>query len=125
MRYDPPPPPESTGDGGVPLEQPPNKAETMRISFQSPLPYHPYLEPERTVAPGETRLLDLWVASDGAFEPVSLLERAGKRHWVRPFRQGERYENERDELGRALGTELKRLLPQGALTVTTFQDQKV
>ena len=97
----------------------------MRISFASPVPYYPYFEPDRPTAPNELRLLDLWVASSGAFEPVSLLDRDGARRWVRPFRPGDRHERVQAKLASVLEPELWQLLPAGTITVTTHQDQKV
>jgi hypothetical protein len=121
MRYEPKP--EAPG---TKLSEPgAAKSETMRISFDSPLPYYPYFEPDRATAPDELRMLDLWVASDGAFEPVSLLERDGARHWVRPFRAGDRHERVQAKLASVIEPELWRLLPAGTITVTTYQDQKV
>ena len=121
MRYEPKPeaPGAKLSDPGA------AKSETMRISFDSPLPYYPYFEPDRANAPGELRMLDLWVASDGAFEPVSLFERDGARHWVKPFRSGDRHERAQAKIASVLDPELWRLLPAGSVTVTTFQDQKV
>jgi hypothetical protein len=121
MRYEPKP--EAPG---TKLAEPGSaKSETMRISFASPVPYYPYFEPERPAAPDEHRLLDLWVASNGAFEPVSLLDRDGARRWVRPFRPGDRHERVQAKLASVLEPELWQLLPAGSLTVTTHQDQKV
>ncbi|HEX6275249.1 MAG TPA: DUF2330 domain-containing protein, partial [Polyangiaceae bacterium] len=120
MRYEPKP--EAAGTRLV--EPDAAKSETMRISFDSALPYYPYFEPERPGVPDELRLLELWVASDGAFEPVSVLDRDGTRRWVRPFRAGDRHDRVQAKLASVLAPELWRLLPAGAVTVTTYQDQK-
>jgi hypothetical protein len=120
MRYEPKP----AAPGAASPEPGAAMSETMRISFDSPLPYYPYFEPERTSAPGELRLLDLWVASDAALEPVSVLERDGTRRWVRPFRAGKRYDRVEARLAGLLEPELWRLLPSGKVTIATYQDQK-
>jgi hypothetical protein len=121
MRYEPKPEPPGTklAEAGS------AKAETMRISFRTMAPYYPYFEPDRRAPQNELRLLDLWVATDGWFEPASVLERDGMRRWVRPFRPGDRYEHAGPTLTAALGPELLGLVPQGDLVVATYQDQKV
>jgi hypothetical protein len=114
MRYEP-----SPGDKGK------TKSETVRISFDSPLPYYPYLEPDARSgkAPGTNpRLLDIWLVSTRDFVPVA--PRSGaKPDRVRPFLDGSRYKakNVRAKLASAVEPAL---LPDGELRLQRFADQK-
>jgi len=114
MRYEP-----SPGDKGK------TKAETVRISFDSPQPYYPYLEPDPPAgkAPGKKpRLLDIWLVSTRDFVPVT--SRSGaKPDRVRPFLDGSRYnaKNVRAKLAYAVEPAL---LPDGELHLQRFADQK-
>jgi hypothetical protein len=123
MRYDPPkgkdaPPP----DGRV-------NAETMRISFATPVPYYPYLEPE--LAPNmklglDPRLMELWYVGSEEVVPVAVQEHEGKLRWVRPLHEGQVYEEARGSLELILEPELRELLPEKVpLVLQTFQDQKL
>jgi hypothetical protein len=114
MRYEPAP-----GDKGK------TKAETVRISFDSPLPYYPYLEPDAPAgkAAGKSpRLLEIWLVSTRDFVPVA--PRSGeKADRVRPFLDGSRYsaKNLRSKLASAVDAAL---LPDGQLRLQRFADQK-
>jgi len=123
MRYDPPRRKAKEGSEGTVL------AETMRISFDSPLPYYPYLEPEPPAAMAglgivSPRLLELWVVGREEMVPVALREQDGERHWVRPLQGGQVTADARKKLEAAFEDEVESLLPSGALVVQTFQDQK-
>ena len=102
-------------------------AETMRISFDTPVPYYPYQEPA-SKAPqddAEPRLAELWLISQRTFVPVASRERGGKSRWVRPFRAGHSYKAaDRGALASALA-EARSLLPKGRLQVQRFMDQKL
>jgi hypothetical protein len=113
MRYEP-----ARGDKGK------TTAETIRISFDVPLPYYPYLEPVPRAgkALASPRLLDIWLASTRDFVPV--VSRAGdKADWVRPFVDGSRYTSAsvRSTLASTLEAAL---LPAGQLRLQRFADQK-
>ncbi|MFV8754454.1 DUF2330 domain-containing protein [Nannocystaceae bacterium ST9] len=102
-------------------------AETLRISFATPIPYYPYLEPdaEPDAEPAsEPRLLELWMIGTAAVEPIALREHEGRRRWVRPLRAGQRHDDARAAIEAALEPELEALLPAGPLVLQTFQDQK-
>ncbi len=125
MRYEPP----RRGKSVQSAREASTKAETVRISFDTPLPYYPYLEPQPappTVRP--ERLLDVWLVSRELFIPVATHEQDGKLRWVRPLAAGERYTGEnRPALERALGTQSAKVLPAGPdspLIVQRFMDQK-
>ncbi|MFO0547604.1 MAG: DUF2330 domain-containing protein [Polyangiaceae bacterium] len=124
MRYDPPKADKDKKD----KTDKSVRAETIRISFKSPVPYYPYFEPlpeENAPAP-EARLLELWVVSPrGQLLPVAALtdENASTR-WVRPMRAGVAHTTAQDGLRAIFDDELDKLLPSGELTVSTFQDQK-
>jgi hypothetical protein len=122
MRYDPP------KDSAAKESAPQTKAETMRISFDTPLPYYPYFEPEPASPPAasDPRLLEVWLVSHAAFVPVAVREQAGRARWVRPLATGQSYDSDnRERLTSALGTEAA-LLPRSAapLRVGRFMDQK-
>jgi hypothetical protein len=98
-------------------------AETVRISFSTPVPYYPYLEPRRPVgAAAPERLLDLWLVSSAPWTPISARRAGGKTEWVRPFRPT-RGSAARYQLA-SLSDEIQPLLPSGTLQLQTFQDQK-
>lgn len=112
MRYDPP-------KGGK--VRPTIESETMRISFDTPVPYYPYLEPAAPA--GDERLLDLWVVGGKKVVPVAMREQDGKRSWIRPLRAGQVHADAREKLA-TFGEDFTALLPEGELVVQTFQDQK-
>ena len=115
MRYEPPA--EASSAARV-------VAETVRISFSTPVPYYPYLEPRRAAgAPSPERLLDLWLVSTAPWTPISARTAGSKTAWVRPFRPT-RGSAARYQLEASLGDELVSLLPNGTVTLQTFQDQK-
>ena len=125
MRYDPKRV-EAKKDHESKGEQPPKlSAETIRISFSSPLPYYPYLEPLHRVAEKQApRIVSLWLASNEAFVPVTLERRGSERHWVTPFREGARSDSAEEGLRDALGDDLGRLASSATKVVQTFEDQK-
>jgi len=106
----------------------PVAAETVRISFDTPIAYYPYFEPEPRHNPKSVRLLEVWYVGSAAVVPVAQFEDpaqpAAPPQWVRPLRAGEQARDARAQLTAALPDQLERLLPAGELTVQTFQDQK-
>lgn len=120
MRYDP-----ETAEGAGSLGA--VTAETMRISFDTPLPYYPYLEPtkpEAAKAGLDPRLMELWVVGQREVIPVALQRDEDGGSWVQPLAAGEVYRDSRELLSTLLEPELRELLPAGKLVVQTFQDQK-
>lgn len=116
MRYDPPKR-KSSEDANAPLA-----AETIRISFDTPVPFYPYLEP--TMERGnDPRVLDLWMVGTQAVTPVAVRDQDGKREWIRPLRTGEHKDDAR-ELLTGIEPSIDAALPAGKLIVQTFQDQK-
>jgi hypothetical protein len=108
-------------------------AETIRLSFATPVPYYPYREPEHAAAPdAKERLVGIWLVTEGAARvPVAVRELDGKREVVRPFREGMRpFGADAATVTAAVGDELKGLVPAVArvdkmLNVQVFEDQKV
>jgi hypothetical protein len=101
------------------------EAETMRISFATPVPYYPYLEPESKFLTEQPRLMELWYVGRDKVQPVALRDKDGTATWVRPLQPGlVTDEAARDELLPTLSPPLTKLLPKGDLVVQTFQDQK-
>ena len=117
LRYDPPRKKQSGGAMG---------AETIRISFPTPMPYYPYLEPEEPDLPrNDPRLLEVWYAGTKPVIPVCLREYRGTNTWTRPLRAGESYEGDaRASFAKAIDKEISELLPSGSVVVQTFRDQK-
>src|SRR5262249_16235495 len=102
------------------------RSETIRISFKTPLAYYPYLEPQPPdSSSGSDRLLDLCLVSPSPVLPVGAHESGAKRDWVRPMREGQRFEKANDRLAAILRPEIESLLPSGNVIVETLQDQKV
>lgn len=92
-------------------------SRAVRFSFDSPLPYYPYEEPED--APEQRgRELQVWLVTQGFHVPLAPV--AGKIR--RPWSEGVRYEGE-GEIASALGDELGALVPAGA-RLSTFGDWK-
>lgn len=126
MRYDPPKQVAAKEPNAL-LD-----AETIRISFSTPVPYYPYFEPRppQLGAAGDrpaARLLELWVVSPAAVTPIVAKTSLGKTSWLRPMQEGTTSadgEPTRKTLEATLGEEMAKLLPPGPLVVQTFQDQK-
>jgi hypothetical protein len=123
MRYDPPPVPPAATDAG---EGSSTGAETVRVSFDTPLPYYPYLEPD--LAPGaattDPRMLEVWLVTHAPLTPVAARTRGGATSWVRPLAEGDPFpKNQREKLVSALGPDAS-VLPPGELAVQRFMDQK-
>lgn len=118
MRYDPPS--KAEADAAI-------VAETIRISFATPVAYYPYFEPSASAASSEQRLLELWYVGSDPVVPVTRIEAdAGSVSWANPFQPGQQFDSSRGRtsLEAALADELEQLLPAGDLVVQTFQDQK-
>jgi hypothetical protein len=117
MRYDPP----KRARPSLAVE-----AETIRISFATPMPYYPYFEPtDPDIVPATRRLLELWYVGETPVIPVALREHEdGLREWVRPLRPGKQTDETRARVQTALPPELDKMLPAGELVLQTFQDQK-
>ena len=116
MRYDPPIGAEVAADRPV-------EAETIRVSFDTPIPYYPYVEPagSGTASP---RVLELWYAGVDRVNPIALRDKDGEQEWVRPLKPGAEYPQARVGLVDALEPELEAVLPEGDLVVQTFRDFK-
>jgi hypothetical protein len=113
MRYDPP---RGAGDDTT--------SEVMRISFDSPAPYYPYLEPEHGDARTVPRMMDLWLVSDEETVPVASQDLDGASRWVRPLLAGATYRGARPALAEALGVGATILPVKVDLVVQRFADQK-
>lgn len=119
MRYDPPKGTNAAGDGEV-------QSETIRISFDTPMPYYPYREPDAPSGEAaQDRTLDLWYVGREPVTPLSLLLKPGNRQWVQPLASGEQYDDARAALDGVLPNELDEIVPAGSLVVQTFEDHKV
>jgi len=117
MRYEPP-------SGRPNLVR--TNAETVRISFDTPLAYYPYAEPEPPAGSttGAPRMLELWYVSQSRGVPVALLTKGESSTWVRPMQAGRQFStNAPTLLKRGFGSALE-LLPAPPLVVQRFIDQK-
>ncbi len=121
MRYDPPA--DARARRSAPIA-----AETVRISFDTPIAYYPYFEPEPEHDPKTPRLLEVWYVGTDPVVPVAQLtdpaQQGSKPRWVRPLKPGHQHLRARKQIEAALLDELEALLPAGELVVQTFQDQK-
>ena len=121
MRHEPP---KQAAAAGGPAS---TTSETIRISFDTPLPYYPYMEPDRPAGTdgGEGRLLEVWLATKGLHAPVAARRSAdGSTTWSRPLAEGRRYAPaNRSTVEDALDAE-KGLLFGGDVVVQRFMDQK-
>lgn len=130
MRYNEPPPPPL---GGMRIST--VKAETIRISFATAVPFYPYLEPSEPAKGG--RALELWFAAKERYVPLAHKAGVGV---VQPMRAGNSYATSSDaatfhgnpnnpnpsavRTGRLseLPSSIRGIVPEGFLD--TFQDQK-
>jgi len=97
-------------------------SRTLRISFESELPYYPYREPAD--APSQAnRELSLWVVSDALLVPYAGVTHQDEWRLRRPFSEGDRFVPEVGGLEETLGKELSGLLPRSRY-VQTFGDFK-
>lgn len=108
-------------------------AETVRLSFDTPVPFYPYLEPESHTdsrRSGRTdRLLRTWVITDREVSPVAArvtmgaMSRAAQVSHVVPWGIGTE-STDRAAMTRALGPELGKLVPASA-TLQTYADTRI
>lgn len=151
LRYDPPAAAAAKGATGTKTAKATTpsgllpkgtEAETVRISFDTPLPYYPYFEPRGQGASARRRALQMWLVASAEAAPVSVVQKAAEiPRWVRPLslvrslndpsRTGATTtrtpggpETNRKKLMRALDDSLEQLLPAGPLVVQVFEDQK-
>ncbi|HEX6764178.1 MAG TPA: DUF2330 domain-containing protein [Polyangiaceae bacterium] len=101
------------------------KAETLRISFDTPLAFYPYYEPDPS--PGENRdaprMLEMWFVSTMRVVPVAARSAGGEVSWVRPMATGLEFSGTREGVQATFG-EAFELLPSGRLSIQHFIDQK-
>jgi len=117
FRYDPP----KKKDAAAPRDL---ASETVRISFSTPHPYYPYLEPtgSRTMP---RRLLQVWLVTDEPMRPIAARELEGRLSHTQPWRAGLAHPTKKKDLARSLGA-LGKLLPKDddQLWVQTFRDTR-
>jgi hypothetical protein len=118
MRYEPP--------RATPGTTPRTGAETVRLSFDTPVAYYPYFEPDAPsgAAPVASRMLELWYASQRRGVPVSARNAGGTVTWVRPMEAGRQFSTTADPLLRRGFGPAHELLPKPPLVIQRFIDQK-
>ena len=113
-------------------------SESVRLTFKTPVPYFPYLEPPSASAPakpaeGEAATepqqilpheMQVWLVSTSRREPRVRRMVAGQApRWAWAWESGMTYDPSHDELAKSLGKHAA-LLPRGDLTVQTFKDTR-
>jgi hypothetical protein len=97
-------------------------SRTVRLSFDTALPYYPYHEPDD--APEQRgRELQVWLVTQGLHQPLAPHVSGGEVSIHRAWSEGTRYDASPSEIASAFGTELASLVPSGA-RVMTFGDWK-
>lgn len=97
-------------------------SRTVRLSFDTALPYYPYHEPDD--APEQRgRELQVWLVTQGLHQPLAPHVNGGEVSIHRAWSEGTRYDASPSEIASAFGTELASLVPSGA-RVMTFGDWK-
>lgn len=100
------------------------RAETVRISFSTAVPYYPYMEPAGAPV-ASPRSLVVWVVGDRKFVPVALASQRTPARWKRPWASRQSGQLERDDLRDVLGAELFALVSNRPRHfVEVFEDQK-
>jgi len=101
-------------------------AETVRISFETPVPYYPYREPDAGDV-GVDRILSLWLLTSSPKVPVALRKEVPNGEtvsYVRPWREGIRSSLAPDAPALVGPKTWKATVPAGPLVLQTFEDQK-
>lgn len=107
-------------------DEPPGMvSETVRLSFESELPYYPYFEPEPPQKQ-TMRRLTTWFVSQHGLRPIAAMTGGGKTELVNPWFSGNDPTPSVDSFAKTLG-ELGALLPidKPELQVQVFQDHKI
>lgn len=123
LRYEPPAAPAADQ---LKADKAQPSAETIRISFPTPLAFYPYLEPDPAVGAKtpEQRGLEVWLVTRQRSLPIAARKRpTGGVDWLRPLASGASYGGFKENLVGAL-SELTPLSPDGSLFVQRFVDQK-
>lgn len=103
------------------------KAETVRVTFSTPVGFYPYREPSHALGTTTAeRVVALWYASPAPVVPVSLGKDGDTEVWVKPFKEGwSRRDVPFVALTQYLGPEEDKLVPAvQAMSVQPFEDQK-
>jgi hypothetical protein len=129
LRYEQPAKPESDAN---------TRAETLRITFPTPLPFYPYREPDHAGAPPDRsnlmpdqatpapeRDLAVWLVSNRRYVPVSFRDTPSERGWQRPWLEHSNEVVERARVAELLDATVAALLPgPDKVTIQVFEDQK-
>lgn len=120
----PAPPMARDNDESAPGYDPAMKSETVRLSFQTAVPFYPYLEPARDArADAAPRSMDVWLISGSERRPrVRRMTRESAPHWAYPWQPYLAYERSMLDVAVVLG-DLSSLLGQSEpVHVQTFRD---
>jgi hypothetical protein len=103
------------------------RSETMKLTFQTPLPYYPYKEPEHEGSPAaKDRVLAVWLMSPTRSVPVARQQMASSSRLTRPWQEWNRFVAQDASALTRLSPALRDLFASDHETfeVQTFQDQK-
>lgn len=107
------------------------KAETVQITFKTPLPYYPYLEPKHPTPSSNPRVLSVWYMSPQRAVPVAAVKEGSAIAWKRPWAESVKHpDTSLSDLTRLVGAASLGALADPSfdspdrLVVQTFQDQK-
>jgi hypothetical protein len=102
------------------------RAETLRITFKTPVAYYPYREPQRAHdAKAPKRAVALWLVSPEALTPLARVASSTSSSWVQPFAEGQRVSKAGPDAWARIVAGLGIDLPAfPSFVVQTFEDQK-
>lgn len=124
----PAPPPPVPPYSGPPSMSPGTAmtSETVRLSFSTPVPFFPYLEPAHGSRQDSSHTMEVWLVSHHPREPrLRRMAQGQPARWAWPWAARMAYETGAEDVARPLG-ELGTLLPRdGSYHVQTFRDERV
>lgn len=105
------------------------RGETVRISFPTPLPFYPYLEPDREDSlkglVGSHRLLAVWLVSQKRYVPIAAVQDGDHTWWKQPWSEGRRFARRSGESVQSMvSTSLVPLIPTGTPETTTERAER-
>lgn len=100
-------------------------SETVRLTFRTPLPFYPYLEPARAdPGAGAPHTMQVWLVSHDVREPrLRRFATSREPRWAWAWQARLAYEADGADVARAFG-ELGNFVGGGTLRVQTFRDER-
>lgn len=104
------------------------RSETMNITFSTPVPFYPYLEPDHPAGTPTSpyRVLAVWLLSPKRSIPLATQKENDNYMWKHPWKEARKHPRQTpQDLKNVVGSEIASLLPDNVdLEVQTFEDQK-